>query len=68
MRVIAQQGDTVDDLCWRHFGRTRGLVEVVLEMNPNLADHGPVLPHGVAVELPEAPNDQPTPPRVQLWD
>lgn len=68
MRVRAQQGDTVDAICWRYFKRTRGIVEVVLEMNPGLADHGPVLPHGTTVDLPEPPNDQPSTPLVQLWD
>jgi phage tail protein X len=68
MRVRAQQGDTIDALCWRHYGRTRGLVEVVLEMNPGIADNGPVLPHGLVVEMPEPPNDQPNTPLVNLWD
>lgn len=68
MRVYAEQGDTVDALCWRHYGRTRGLVEVVMEMNPGLAELGPVLPHGYAVDLPEAPNDQPTTQTIHLWD
>lgn len=68
MIVLAQQGDTVDVLCWRHYGRTRGLVELVLEMNAGLADHGPVLPHGLAVEMPEPPATKPTAPLLQLWD
>lgn len=67
-RVYTHQGDTVDLLCWRHFGRTQGLVEVVLEMNPGLADYGPVLPLGLEVELPEAPDDKPKTPLLQLWD
>jgi phage tail protein X len=67
-RVRTQQGDTVDLLCWRHFGRTQGLVEVVLEMNPGLADHGPVLPHGLVVEIPEAPEDKPVTPLLKLWE
>jgi len=65
--VIAHQGDTVDALCWRHYGRTAGVVEAVLEANPRLADLGPVLPHGQRVTLPEqAP--QPQTQTVQLWD
>ena len=68
MRVIAQQGDTIDELCWRHLGRTLGMVEIVLEQNPGIADHGPVLPHGLKVNLPEVPNDQPTAAQVRLWD
>lgn len=68
MIVRTQQGDTVDALCWRHYGRTRGLVERVLEMNAGLADHGPTLPYGLAVEMPEPPAHTTTAPLLQLWD
>lgn len=68
MRVIAKQGDTVDALCWRHYGRTAGLVELVLEFNAGLADHGPVLPQGLEVEMPDAPATKPTAPLLKLWD
>ena len=68
MRVTAQQGDTVDALCWRHFGRSAGLVEAVLELNPGLADVGPILPHGLAVTMPDRPANKPTAPLLQLWD
>lgn len=67
MRVHALQGDTVDALCWRHYGRTAGVTEQVLEANPGLADIGPVLPMGHEVELPDQPT-QPVKRRVQLWD
>ncbi|SEJ71596.1 P2-like prophage tail protein X, partial [Azotobacter beijerinckii] len=51
----------------RHYGRTAGVVEAVLEANPGLADLGPILPHGQRVTLPEqAP--QPQTQTVQLWD
>ena len=33
MIVRTLQGDTVDALCWRHYGRTDGTVETVLEAN-----------------------------------
>ena len=68
MKVRAQQGDTVDLLCWRHYGRTTGMVEIVLEMNAGLADHGPFLPHGLEVEMPDKPATTPTAPLLQLWD
>ena len=51
MKVRAYQGDTVDALCWRHYGRTQGVTEQVLQANPGLAEHGPFLPHGLQVEL-----------------
>lgn len=70
MRVYARQGDTLDALCWRHLGRTAGLVERALELNPGLCEHGPVLPHGTAVDLPEITTTATAAnrPLVQLWD
>jgi P2-like prophage tail protein X len=68
MRVYAQQGDTVDSLCYRHYGRTQGVVEATLEANEGLAAYGPLLPMGLAVDLPDAPNDQSTIKLVNLFD
>ncbi|HDR9359277.1 TPA: tail protein X [Burkholderia vietnamiensis] len=68
MRVYAQQGDTVDALCFRYLGRTQSVVETTLEMNAGLADYGPVLPHGLAVDLPDPPSDQTTIQLVNLFD
>lgn len=65
--VRAIQGDTVDAICWRHYGRTAGVTEAVLEANPGLADHGPHIPQGTLVAMPdEAP--QPQRQMVNLWD
>lgn len=55
MKVRAYQYDTVDALCWRHYGRTQGVTEQVLKANPGLAEYGPFLPHGLQVELPDIP-------------
>ncbi|MBA1289185.1 tail protein X [Pseudomonas japonica] len=65
--VQAQQGDTLDALCWRAYGRTAGVVEAVLAANPGLAGHGPVLPHGTPVRLPEQPPAAETRQMVNLW-
>ena len=40
MKVRAHQYDTVDALCWRHYGRTQGVTEQVLKANPGLAEYG----------------------------
>ncbi|MBS7660568.1 tail protein X [Pseudomonas lalucatii] len=64
----AQQGDTLDLLCWRHYGRTAGVVEQVLEANPGLADLGATLPHGTLVNLPSAPAQAEQRQMVNLWD
>lgn len=64
----SREGDTVDYIAWRHYGTTEGrTVEQVLDANPGLADHGPLLPAGVTVTLPdlEAPAKV---NGVRLWD
>lgn len=66
--VRAQQNDTVDALCWRHYGRTAGVTEAVLEANPGMAEHGPFLPHGTPVNLPVAQPAAPQRHVVNLWD
>jgi phage tail protein X len=66
--VRANQNDTVDALCWRHYGRTAGLTEAVLEANPGLADHGPILPQGLVVNMPEVQASAPQRQMVNLWD
>ncbi|MCO7537808.1 tail protein X [Pseudomonas asiatica] len=63
-----QQNDTVDALCWRHYGRTAGVVEAVLDANPGLAGHGPVLPAGLLITLPELQTAAPERQTVSLWD
>ncbi|NCG50825.1 tail protein X [Serratia fonticola] len=67
MEVIAQQGDTLDALCHRHYGRTESVVEAVLLANPGLAEVGVILHHGTAVTLPVM-ETAPTTETVQLWD
>ncbi|HBN7642444.1 tail protein X [Pseudomonas aeruginosa] len=66
--VIANQGDTVDAICWRYYGRTAGVTEAVLDSNPGLADLGPVIPHGTAVTLPDAAPQAEQRQVVNLWD
>lgn len=68
MKVTAQQGDTVDAICWRYYGRTDSTAEAVLEANPGLADYGVVLPIGTIVELPDIATVQSTKPLLQLFD
>lgn len=67
MRIRALQGDTLDALCARYYGRTQGVFEAVLAANPGLAELGAVLPHGTAVELPEV-ESSPVKETVSLWD
>ncbi|MCE8002525.1 tail protein X [Billgrantia ethanolica] len=65
--VRAHQGETLDALCHRVLGTTAAVTEQVLQLNPGLAELGPILPEGTPVKLPDAP---PQPERrdvIQLW-
>lgn len=68
MIVIAQQGDTVDQLCHRHLGGTASVTEQVLELNPGLSALGPVLPMGTRITLPDALPAKQDNQLIQLWD
>lgn len=63
-----REGDTVDFIAWRYYGRASNqLTEGVLLANPGLADYGPLLPAGIEVTLPEAQAPGKT-EGVRLWD
>ncbi|HAX2347431.1 TPA: phage tail protein [Escherichia coli] len=66
MKVRAQDGDTVDLLCQRHYGMTKGVTERVLAANPGLSN-SVFLAAGQEVELPEIIQDRQR-ETVQLWD
>lgn len=61
-----RDGDSLDHICWRHYGRQSGAVEIVLEANRRLADIGPVLPAGLIIDLPDLPVPTAT-PKIELW-
>lgn len=62
-----REGDMVDWICWKHYGRQAGAVEAVLEANPGLADYGAILPSNVIITLPdiELPESEEI---IRLWD
>lgn len=67
MMVKALQGDTLDMVCQRHYGATRGVTEAVLAANPGLCESGPFMTAGQEIILPDiAPAA--TVKMVQLWD
>lgn len=67
MDVKALQGDTVDQLCYRYYGKTQGITEAVLEANPGLCEGGPFLAAGQVVTLPDATQSVQE-DIIQLWD
>ena len=67
MLIRALQGDTLDAICARYYGRTEGVFEAVLDANPGLAELGVVLPHGAAVELPDV-QSSPVAETINMWE
>lgn len=70
MRITAMQGDTVDLICHRHYGKTAGITEQIYAANPGMADLGPILPLGTLVTLPDLSTTQADThrPLINLWD
>ncbi len=66
--ITALQNDTVDAICWREYGRSSGVVELVLSANPKLAEFGVFIPMGTQVTLPEIETPQQTKQTINLWD
>lgn len=64
---ITQDGDMIDAIARRHYGPRSGLVEAVLEANPGLTDHGPLLPAGLTINLPVIQSEKPA-ALVRLFD
>jgi len=67
-KYTTKQGDTVDYIAWKAYGTQAGqVVERLLDANPGLADRGPILPAGLKVNLPPAPEPEQE-AGVRLWD
>ncbi|EOX6582539.1 MULTISPECIES: tail protein X [Klebsiella] len=66
MKVRALQNDTVDQLCWRHYGKTEGVTEKVLEANPGLSNQI-FLNAGQEIEMPVITSEVER-VTVQLWE
>ena len=63
-----KDGDTLDAICWAHYGQQAGAVEDVLEANPGLAQVGTIFSAGVLIELPSRNAPSQTIQPVRLWD
>jgi phage tail protein X len=64
---ITRQFDELDAICRQFYGRTQGTVEAVMAVNRDLADLMPILPQGLAIELPDLP--QPSAAQtLRIWD
>ena len=60
-----RDGDCLDQICHRHYGRC-DVVVAVIDANPHVSSYPPVFPEGVTIELPDI--EEPTRSVKQLWD
>ena len=69
MLIEAHSRETLDGLCWRALGRTDGVTEQALALNPALAAQGPLLTEGQSIILPDLNQTAPAIRKtVKLWD
>ena len=64
-RRLTRDGDVLDDLVWRHYGRS-DVIAAVLAANPHLAQLPPVLEAGLVIDLPDLPLPVEA-PVIRLW-
>jgi phage tail protein X len=63
-----QDGDMLDDICWRFYGRQSGAVEELLDANQGLAARGVIYPAGETVNLVDITlSKRPVRDWVRLW-
>lgn len=66
--VRSREGDTISNVLIRALSRDDDVAEEALHAaNPHLAQHGPVLPAGVIINIPMLPAPQPK-QAVNVWD
>lgn len=66
-RVMARDGDLIDQVAQEAYGRTAGATEALLAANPHLATLPARLPAGTVIDLPDIP--APAAVRtIKLWD
>lgn len=62
-----RDGDTLDHICYQHYGQQSGAVEQVLAFNPGLAALGPVYPANILINLPQLTTVVES-KTLRLWD
>lgn len=59
------EGDVLDLVCFKFYGQS-GMTAQVLASNPNLSEHGSILPSGIQIIMPELVTKSEA--TVSLWD
>jgi phage tail protein X len=61
-----KDGDVLDFICWKYYGKTLGILEKVLGANRHLAELGSIFRAGVKIILPDLTQEEET-ESVKLW-
>ena len=67
MIYSTKDGDVLDEIVFRYYGKTAGYVERVLAANRHLADRGAIYPADVQIVLPDIRTENVT-AEVTIWD
>jgi phage tail protein X len=63
---ITKDGDVLDAICWKYYGKTSGVLEKVLEANRHLSQLDSVLNANIKIVLPDLIQEEET-ESVKLW-
>ncbi len=67
MIYSSKEGETLDYICWRYYGKTYGVLEKVLNANPHLSNESAILGANVQISLPDIEEDKQDTTRIKLW-
>jgi phage tail protein X len=65
VKYQTKEGDVLDWICWKHYGTTT-VLEQVLAANPNVTDEK--LPAGITVKLPYIASIKSKKSEIKLWN
>ncbi|NQZ32516.1 MAG: tail protein X [Oceanospirillaceae bacterium] len=68
MQYRTVQGQTLDLICYQHYGTSHLTTEIVMEANPELSANGPIIAENTLIELPAITTPTPKINTLQLWD
>lgn len=66
--VTTKAGDMIDLIAYQNYGYRPGSIEAILEANPGLCEHPPILPAGLRLTIPELPAETGRVSPIRLWD
>ena len=67
--VTTLEKDTLDQVVFRTLGTVNEtLLEAAFDLNPALANYGPLLPYGISIEVPDAPDSENVKRTIKLYD